>query len=309
LIITDDQGYGEFGFTGNKNVLTPNMDKLAEQSAVFRNFAVAPACSPTRSSLMMGRNHFKTGVWGVGEACNILDDEGFMPQFFKKAGYTTALFGKGDSVQRREQRPWHLGVDESSVVWGYDHKDPRMFEKEIVGNEGKLVVVNKTGYTCDINVDDTIDFIRRSKGKPWWIDLAFIIPHQPWEAAPEYEKIYLDKGYKSAKRKKSGVRTLRSSFKLKSGTRPSGPGGTYDGTYIEDYQYVVGSGDLDESNGRFQVTPEFPKGTYCYILTEEFPVIPLAFRGNIASSFAKSGPGGGAGGPLGPGGPQHPPRN
>ena len=121
--------------------------------------------------------------------------------------------------------------------------------------------------------------------------------------------IYLDKGYKSAKRKKSGVRTLRSSFKLKSGTRPSGPGGTYDGTYIEDYKYVAGSGDLDESNGRFQVTPEFPKGAYCYILTEEFPVIPLAFRGNIASSFAKSGPGGGAGRPPGPGEPQRPPRN
>ncbi|MBT4819052.1 MAG: sulfatase-like hydrolase/transferase [Lentisphaerae bacterium] len=99
LIISDDQGYGEFGFTGNKNVLTPNLDKLAEQSAVFGNFVVAPACSPTRSALMMGRNHFKTGVWGVGPACNILDDEVFMPQFFKKIGYATALFGKGDSVQ------------------------------------------------------------------------------------------------------------------------------------------------------------------------------------------------------------------
>ncbi|MBT5609728.1 MAG: sulfatase-like hydrolase/transferase [Lentisphaerae bacterium] len=195
LIITDDQGYGEFGFTGNENVLTPNMDKLAKQSAVFSNFIVAPACSPTRSSLMMGRNHFKTGVWGVGPACNILDDEVFMPQFFKQAGYATALFGKGDSVQRREQRPWHLDVDESSVVWGYDHKDPRMFEKEVVADEEKQVVVNKKGYTCDINVDDTIRFIRKNRGKPWWCDLSFIIPHAPWEAAPEYRKIYKDKGY------------------------------------------------------------------------------------------------------------------
>ncbi len=123
--------------------------------------------------------------------------------------------------------------------------------------------------------------------------------------------IYLDKGYRKAKNKKSGVRTLRSSFALKKGTRPSGPGGTYNGTYIEDYEYVAGSGDLDAANGRVQVTPEFPKGTYCYILTEEFPVIPLAFRANIASSFAKTGPGGtggpqGPGGPGGPGGPQGP---
>ena len=111
--------------------------------------------------------------------------------------------------------------------------------------------------------------------------------------------IYLDKGYRKAKNKKSGVRTLRSSFALKKGTRPSGPGGTYDGTYIEDYEYVAGSGDLDAANGRVQVTPEFPKGTYCYILTEEFPAIPLAFRANIASSFIKSG----SGGPQGPVGP------
>jgi hypothetical protein len=120
--------------------------------------------------------------------------------------------------------------------------------------------------------------------------------------------IYLDKGYRKATNMRSGVRTLRSSFTLKTGTRPSGPGGTYDGTYIEDYEYVAGSGDLDAANGRVQVTPEFPKGTYCYILTEEFPVIPLAFWANIASSFAKTGPGGPGGpqGPGGPGGPQGP---
>ncbi len=68
--------------------------------------------------------------------------------------------------------------------------------------------------------------------------------------------IYLDKGYKSAKRKNSGVRTLRSSFKLEHTVE--GACEKVDGTYIEDYQFIAGGGDLDESNGRFQVTPEFP---------------------------------------------------
>ena len=47
LIISDDQGYGDFGFIGNELVRTPNLDRLAGQSPVLKNFAVAPACSPT----------------------------------------------------------------------------------------------------------------------------------------------------------------------------------------------------------------------------------------------------------------------
>jgi hypothetical protein len=105
--------------------------------------------------------------------------------------------------------------------------------------------------------------------------------------------IYLNRAYKNPKKAGSGFVSLRSSYKLKSGTRPSGPGGTYNGDFVEDYQYVAGSGELDAANGRFQVTPEYPKGTYCYILTSTFPNIPRAFVGSIASSFVKS-PGQGA---------------
>ena len=76
LIIVDDQGNGEFGFTGNKNVQTPHMDKLTEQSAYFSNFIVATACSPTRYSLMMGRNHFKTGAGALARLGDLACDPG-----------------------------------------------------------------------------------------------------------------------------------------------------------------------------------------------------------------------------------------
>ena len=46
----------------------------------------------------------------------------------------------------------------------------------------------------------------------------------------------------------------------------------------KDYQYVKGSGDLDECNGRFTVTAEYPEGTYAYFLTEDWPVIPRNFK-------------------------------
>ena len=103
--------------------------------------------------------------------------------------------------------------------------------------------------------------------------------------------IYLNRGYKSAKDAKSGVKTLKSGWVCKQGTRPSGPGGTYDGTYEEDYRYDSSVGDLDKANGRFQVTPEYPNGTYCYVLTTAYPVIPRRFVAPIANSFAKLGGG------------------
>lgn len=78
--------------------------------------------------------------------------------------------------------------------------------------------------------------------------------------------VYGPYGYRQADGS-GGLGLIRSSYQLRQGTRPSGPGGVYDGSYLEDYQYVADSGDLDEHNGRFSVTPEFPQGVYHYVAT------------------------------------------
>ena len=79
---------------------------------------------------------------------------------------------------------------------------------------------------------------------------------------------------------------MKSSWRLKAGNRPDdGPGGRYDGTFSADYEYVEDLGDLDECNGRFGVTPEYPDGTYYYVITEDFPVIPRCFKGRPDKSF------------------------
>jgi arylsulfatase A-like enzyme len=62
LIITDDQGYGDFGFTGNPHVKTPVLDNFAKQSIRFNNFYFCPVSSPTRAGLMIGRYSLRTGV-------------------------------------------------------------------------------------------------------------------------------------------------------------------------------------------------------------------------------------------------------
>ncbi|MEX0286694.1 MAG: YHYH protein [Paracoccaceae bacterium] len=85
------------------------------------------------------------------------------------------------------------------------------------------------------------------------------------------------------------VKKMRSSYRLKSGSRPGGsaPSGRYDGTFVQDYQYVAGAGDLDECNGATVRTAEYPNGTYAYFLSETFPVIPRCFKGQVDRSFAK----------------------
>lgn len=116
--------------------------------------------------------------------------------------------------------------------------------------------------------------------------------------------IYGPLAYKDAKDATSPLVKMKSSYRLKSGNRPggeSGPGGPYDGKYTPDFEYVADSGDLDECNGRYGVTPEFPQGTYYYVTTTEFPFLGRKFRGTPDFSFRERPPGGGPGGPGGPG--------
>lgn len=121
--------------------------------------------------------------------------------------------------------------------------------------------------------------------------------------------IYSNLGYRNPADPSSGLTTLHSSWRVKTGERNGGPGGNWDGTFVQDYIYVSGSGDLDECNGRSGVTPEYPSGTYYYVITNEFPFIPRYFRGTPDESFQRKGPppggpgGGRRGGPGGPGGP------
>jgi hypothetical protein len=102
--------------------------------------------------------------------------------------------------------------------------------------------------------------------------------------------IYGTHGYADATNTNSALKQLKASYRVKKGTRPNGPGGPYDGTYVADYEFIKGAGDLDECNGRFGITPEFPKGTYYYVLTEDFPFIPRFFKGRPDESFARRGP-------------------
>lgn len=71
----------------------------------------------------------------------------------------------------------------------------------------------------------------------------------------------------------------RSSYQLKTGSRTSAPGGPHDGTFVQDWEYVQGSGNLDECNGAMI------DGTYTYFATDSFPFFPHCLKGKNITQF------------------------
>jgi hypothetical protein len=102
--------------------------------------------------------------------------------------------------------------------------------------------------------------------------------------------IYGSLGYRDPDYAGSPLVELKSSWQLKGESRPAppeGPGGLPDGRYTADWEYQKGSGDLDYLNGRFAVTPEYPKGVYHYVVTAQFPHVPRGFAAPPDSSFRR----------------------
>ena len=114
VLMTDDQGYGEFSCHGNSLVKTPSIDRLASQSIRMTDFHVAPMCTPTRAQLTMGLDAFRTGAINVSSGRTLLNaDLKTMANVFADAGYRTGIFGKWHLGDNYPFRPRDRGFDEA----------------------------------------------------------------------------------------------------------------------------------------------------------------------------------------------------
>ncbi len=99
LIMCDDLGWGDVGFNGNKEVKTPNLDRLAAKGITLSRFySAGPVCSPTRASCLTGRNPFRMGILTANSG-HMRPQEITLPELLKSKDYHTGHFGK-----------WHLGT-------------------------------------------------------------------------------------------------------------------------------------------------------------------------------------------------------
>ncbi|MFT5124439.1 MAG: arylsulfatase A-like enzyme, partial [Verrucomicrobiales bacterium] len=93
LVMADDQGWGDTGYNGHPYVQTPALDAMARAAFVCNRFyAAAPVCSPTRASVMTGRNPIRAKVSNHGRY--LRPQETTIAERLKSAGYVTGIFGK-----------------------------------------------------------------------------------------------------------------------------------------------------------------------------------------------------------------------
>jgi arylsulfatase A len=202
LIVTDDQGYWDTGISGNPDIETPNMDRLAKEGVQFSRFYCAPVCAPTRAGLMTGRYYLRTGLYNTRFGGDTLGkNEITVAELLKTAGYRTGLFGKWHLGKYHGYQPNQRGFDEFLGHY-HGHLERYSFPDQIYHNGEP---VEARGYVTDLFTEAAMDFIEASQRKKekFFCYLAYNAPHSPFLLdtshfdQPEGDKIlekYLNKG-------------------------------------------------------------------------------------------------------------------
>ena len=191
LILTDDQGYGDLGFHGNKILETPHLDQLFSESTSLPQFYVSPVCAPTRASLLTGRYYQRSGVHGVTRGRERMHiDEETLGDILKKEGYQTGIFGKWHNGSNFPYHPLARGF-ENFTGFTTGHY-PNYFDTTIEKN-GKTFPTK--GYLPDVLTNEALHFIKQSKEKkqPFFCYVAFQTPHTPLHVPDAYFNKYKDK--------------------------------------------------------------------------------------------------------------------
>ena len=193
LIITDDQGYGDLGVTGNPVIETPHMDALAKQSASLKTFYVMPVCSPTRAGLMTGRYHYRTRVVDTFKGRSMMEpNETTLAEVLRLHGYRTGIFGKWHLGDCYPMRPGDQGFEESLVHRGGGLAQPsepienrNRYTDPLLFRNGELVQAK--GYCTDVYFDAAMEFMDQSArdGQPFFVYLPPNAPHGPYQDVPE----------------------------------------------------------------------------------------------------------------------------
>lgn len=189
VFLSDDVGYGEYGFQGGKDIPTPQIDSIARNGVRFtQGYVSGPYCSPTRAGLMTGRYQTRFGheFNGGGPNFGLPETEKTMADRLKALGYATCAVGK-----------WHLGAGPKYIATarGFDEFygtvantaffNPQQFIDTRISTEVRPVK-DDNFYTTDAYAERAVDWIGKNKDKPYFLYLPFNAQHAPLEATKKY---------------------------------------------------------------------------------------------------------------------------
>jgi N-sulfoglucosamine sulfohydrolase len=203
LVFIDDMGYADLSVTGNTRVRTENIDRLAMQGTLFTQFYVnAPICSPSRVAITTGSYPSRYRIDSFLESrqrnaargmADYLDPSAAtLARSLKTAGYATAHFGKWHMGGGRDvgdaPLPQEYGFDESITSFEglgdrYLWRD-RLNEQSAQLGRGKIEWTEKTEMTRHY-VDHAIDFMRRNRDRPFYVNVWPNDVHDPFDPRPE----------------------------------------------------------------------------------------------------------------------------
>ncbi len=198
VIMADDMGYADAGFTGSKEIHTPNLDSLAAAGVVFEyGYANHPFCGPSRAALLSGRYPHRFGfetnpAYDPSNPIMGIDPgEVLFPERLQRAGYVTGAIGKWHLGAAEPFHPNNRGFDYFYGFLGGGHDYFRIDLAQPV-KEAYLqgLVRNKRpadfeGYLTTALSRDAVAFVEANREKPFFLYLAYNCPHAPQQAPEE----------------------------------------------------------------------------------------------------------------------------
>ncbi len=219
IILTDDQGYGDVGFNGCKDIPTPNIDRIAKNGVTFsKGYASFAVCGPSRAGLITGRYQDRFGfsrnpLFTPNDARQGLPlTEQTMADVLRDAGYRTMAIGKWHLGAHASQHPLKRGFDEFFGFTGGGHRyfpqdwvktDVNSVRSESDSYKTKLIrnnnQVEEKEYITDAFSREAVEFVKRNDKNPFFLYLAYNAPHAPLQATEKYLSRF--SGIKDEKRK------------------------------------------------------------------------------------------------------------
>lgn len=192
IIFTDDQGYADINTLSAKALMTPNIDTMVKEGAIFTGFYVAqPVCSASRAALLTGAYPNRVGVHGAfmpesGKGLSL--DEFTLAESLQQAGYATGHFGKwhlGDDptfMPNNQGFDTFFGIAHSNDMWPHHPWQGSVFnfsDLVLFDNEEVVEVLDDQSNLTQNLTQRSIDFIKENKNRPFFLYLAHPQPHVP----------------------------------------------------------------------------------------------------------------------------------
>ena len=194
MIVADDMGWGDVRSHGNGLIDTPTLDYLAGSGARFDRFYVSPVCSLTRASLLTGRYHPRTGVYGVTRGQETMRaEETTLAELFRAAGYATGAYGKWHNGAHYPNHPNGQGFDQ---FFGFTGGHLNNYTDATLQHNGKAV--KTSGYISDVLTEEAIAFMRANSSRPFLCYVPFNAPHSPLQVPERWFTKYQRRGLSDA---------------------------------------------------------------------------------------------------------------